>query len=104
MLMVSGIGSAATLEAIGIPVLSDLRGVGQRLWVSKSPLILVDPGFNQLPIQDQPFYNVAFRVNVTTQSQLTSNSSFAALAMEEYLTNQTGPLADPGGTLVGPLL
>ena len=31
--MVSGIGPAATLQKLGIPVLSDLQGVGQQLWV-----------------------------------------------------------------------
>lgn len=58
---------------------------------------------NQRPIQDQPYYNAAYRVNVTTQTQLTSNSTFRALAMEEYLTNQTGPYADAGGNVVGSL-
>ncbi len=33
MLMVSGIGPAAILESLGIPVLSDLKGVGQNLHV-----------------------------------------------------------------------
>lgn len=33
MLMVSGIGPAATLERFDVPVLSDLRGVGQNMWV-----------------------------------------------------------------------
>lgn len=33
MLMVSGIGPAATLEQFDIPVLSDLQGVGQNMWV-----------------------------------------------------------------------
>ncbi|KAL9117566.1 MAG: hypothetical protein Q9187_005894, partial [Circinaria calcarea] len=82
ILMVSGIGPAAALEKLHIPVLSNLQGVGQNLW-------------------DQPYYNAAYRVNVTTQTQLTSNSTFAALAMEEYLTNQTGPYADAGGNVVG---
>ena len=35
--MVSGIGPAATLEKLHIPVLSNLRGVGQNLSV-RSPL------------------------------------------------------------------
>lgn len=33
MLMVSGIGPAATLNKLNIPVQSDLQGVGQNLWV-----------------------------------------------------------------------
>lgn len=33
LLMVSGIGPAATLQGLGIPVISDLPGVGQNMWV-----------------------------------------------------------------------
>lgn len=32
LLMVSGIGPKATLDQFGIPVLSDLPGVGQDMW------------------------------------------------------------------------
>ncbi|MCJ1430299.1 hypothetical protein MMC29_008216, partial [Sticta canariensis] len=81
MLMVSGIGPAATLEHFDVPVLSDLRGVGQNMW-------------------DQPYFGVTHRVNVTTQSQLFGNATFAAQATEEYLQNQTGPLTSGGGTTV----
>ena len=31
--MVSGIGPKETLEELGIPVLADLQGVGQNMWV-----------------------------------------------------------------------
>ena len=34
MLMVSGVGPAATLQKLNIPVISDLPGVGQNMWVS----------------------------------------------------------------------
>jgi choline dehydrogenase len=34
LLMVSGIGPQETLQALGIPVLSNLPGVGQNMWVS----------------------------------------------------------------------
>ena len=33
--MLSGIGPANTLESLKIPLVSELRGVGQNLWVSK---------------------------------------------------------------------
>ena len=33
LLMISGIGPRQTLESLGIPVLKDLPGVGQSLWV-----------------------------------------------------------------------
>ena len=35
LLMVSGVGPKATLEKHGIPVLSELPGVGQNMWVRK---------------------------------------------------------------------
>ena len=35
LLMVSGIGPRATLETLDIPVLADLAGVGQNMWVSQ---------------------------------------------------------------------
>ncbi|MCJ1464216.1 hypothetical protein MMC07_002829 [Pseudocyphellaria aurata] len=81
MLMVSSIGPAATLEKFEIPVLSDLQGVGQNMW-------------------DQPYFGVTYRVNVTTQSQLYGNATFAAQATEEYLQNQTGPLTSLGGNAI----
>lgn len=34
LLLVSGIGPQATLDGLGIPVLSNLAGVGQNMWVS----------------------------------------------------------------------
>lgn len=37
MLMVSGIGPSTTLEQFGIPIQSDLKGVGQGMWVRKDP-------------------------------------------------------------------
>lgn len=35
LLMVSGIGPASQLRSLGIPVLQDLPGVGQNMWVSR---------------------------------------------------------------------
>ena len=34
MLMVSGIGPKETLDSLSIPILSELPGVGQNMWVS----------------------------------------------------------------------
>ncbi|KAM0796604.1 glucose-methanol-choline oxidoreductase [Usnea florida] len=82
LLMVSGVGPAATLQELKIPVISDLPGVGQNMW-------------------DQPYFGTAYRVNVTTQSQLSVNPLFAAQATEQYLRNQTGPLTNPAGNSVG---
>lgn len=36
MLMVSGIGPKATLDSLGIDVISDRAGVGQNMWVRHS--------------------------------------------------------------------
>lgn len=73
MLMVSGIGPAATLSQYNIPVRKDLPGVGQNLW-------------------DQPLFGVSYRVNVLSSSEMLNNPSYAAATAEQYLQNQTGPL------------
>lgn len=39
ILMVSGVGPSRTLQRLGIPVVSDLAGVGQNLWVRHSASI-----------------------------------------------------------------
>ncbi|KAL8713457.1 MAG: hypothetical protein Q9225_006756, partial [Loekoesia sp. 1 TL-2023] len=75
--MVSGIGPSQTLNQYGIPVLSDLQGVGQNLW-------------------DQVYFGVSFRVNVETSSRLSNDKAYAAQAAEDYLNNQTGPLTAVG--------
>ncbi|TAQ89247.1 hypothetical protein B7494_g2458 [Chlorociboria aeruginascens] len=66
LLMTSGIGPKATLQEFGIPLISDLAGVGQNLWDH----ILTGPSFD---------------VNVQTHSQL-STPAFAAAANAEYIT------------------
>ncbi|KAL9078850.1 MAG: hypothetical protein Q9157_002220 [Trypethelium eluteriae] len=81
MLMVSGIGPKATLDSLKIPVISDLPGVGQNF-------------------HDQPVLDLAYRVNVTTLSQL-ANPEVAEKAYIDYITNQTGPLQSAGTNLIG---
>ncbi len=81
MLMVSGIGPRKTLEKHNIRVLSDLPGVGQGL-------------------QGQPLFALVYNVSVTTDSSL-SNTTCAAKAVQDYLSNQTGPLTIPGYNEVG---
>ncbi|TVY91829.1 Dehydrogenase [Lachnellula willkommii] len=80
ILMISGIGPAETLQSLDIPVISDLQGVGQNL-------------------NDQPYYGVSVRVNVTTQSALFSDPNFAAQATSDFLDQQKGPLTLPGGSV-----
>ena len=81
--MVSGIGPKETLEKNNIPVLSDLPGVGQGL-------------------QDQPLFALIYNLSVPTTSSL-SNATYAAQAVQDYLTDQTGPLTNPGYNEVGKL-
>jgi choline dehydrogenase len=38
LLMVSGVGPRATLERVGVPVVVELPGVGQNMWVSAVPM------------------------------------------------------------------
>ncbi|RMD40865.1 hypothetical protein DV735_g4272, partial [Chaetothyriales sp. CBS 134920] len=76
LLMVSGIGPAETLQALDIPVVADLPG-------------------------DHPFFDTTFRVSIPTQTQLTSNATFLALATEEYLAQQKGPLTASAGNYIG---
>ncbi|KAL8974484.1 MAG: hypothetical protein Q9197_001274 [Variospora fuerteventurae] len=85
MLMVSGVGPSATLRRLNIPIISALEGVGQGMQDDK----------------DQPYYSLAYKVNVTTNSQLLVDPVFAAQATEDFLATQTGPLSSPGGNWVG---
>ncbi|KAL1958124.1 hypothetical protein VTO42DRAFT_5164 [Malbranchea cinnamomea] len=81
MLMVSGIGPKATLEAHGIPVIKDLPGVGQNMW-------------------DHLLFAVVHRVNVVTASRLVSNTMAPMEAMAQYAL-QRGPLTAPGFSVLG---
>ena len=54
--------------------------------------------------QDHPHYGITYRVNMTTNSQLTANPAYAIQASQDYLTTQTGPLGSGGaGNWVGKL-
>ncbi|KAE8373501.1 hypothetical protein BDV26DRAFT_285071 [Aspergillus bertholletiae] len=82
LLMLSGIGPADSLQQLGIPVVSDLQGVGQNLW-------------------DHLFIFTSHELNVTTNSGVLSNPNLHAAAVESYLEQQTGPLTGIGGGVVG---
>jgi choline dehydrogenase len=70
LLMVSGIGPAATLEEFDIPVISDLAGVGQNMW-------------------DHVFYGMIWPTDMETRQSLL-NTTYADLIIEEYHeTHQT---------------
>jgi choline dehydrogenase len=74
LLMVSGIGNCSHLAEFNIPCVADLPGVGQNMW-------------------DQPILGTARRVNVQTGSALANNATLAALAVQSYLQNGSGPLS-----------
>ena len=73
LLMVSGIGPSNTLKQHGIPVISDLSGVGQNMW-------------------DSFVFGPSFRVNVITDSLIGQDSQYSAQVLAEYTNNQSGPL------------
>ncbi|KAB8229592.1 GMC family oxidoreductase [Aspergillus alliaceus] len=82
LLLLSGIGPAEDLQRLGIPTVSDLRGVGQNLW-------------------DHLFVFTSHELNVTTNSGVLTNPDLHAAAVESYLNHQTGPLTGIGGGVVG---
>ncbi|KAL9602096.1 MAG: hypothetical protein Q9219_002092 [cf. Caloplaca sp. 3 TL-2023] len=81
LLMVSGIGPAATLEKFKIKVVADRPGVGQNMW-------------------DHVLFGPSYRVKVQTSSALAMGNNLA-LAEEEFIEQQDGLLASPGGDFLG---
>ena len=75
LLMVSGVGPAATLRQHGIPVIADRPGVGQNM-------------------QDHIYFGPSHRVNAPTLSSL-SNPAFAAQAAKDYNERAAGIYANP---------
>lgn len=81
LLMVSGIGPASTLRKHGIHVIADRPGVGQNMW-------------------DHVLFGPSYRVNVQTASALAFGDNLE-IAGEEFVEQQTGLLASPGGDFLG---
>jgi len=77
LLMVSGIGPVSTLKEHGIPIVSELSGVGQNMW-------------------DQVLFGTAYRVETPTSSKLGDDPEYAAQATFDYNYNQTDPLTGFG--------
>jgi choline dehydrogenase len=75
LLMVSGVGPAATLKAHDIPIVADRPGVGQNM-------------------QDHIIYAPSYRVNVITQSALL-DPVFEAQANRDYNERAAGIYANP---------
>ena len=74
LLMVSGIGPQETLQALGIPVVKDLAGVGQNLC-------------------DQAYFGTTFPVKVPTASAGLNDPALAQAAIQEYQNSASGPLS-----------
>lgn len=80
MLMISGVGPANVLEQYGIPVVSDLQGVGQNMW-------------------DHFIFGTSYQVTTLTHSALGKPSSLQQ-ATAQYRTNGSGLLGNPGGDIL----
>ena len=81
LLMVSGVGPASTLRQHGIKVIADRPGVGQNMW-------------------DHILFGPSYRVNVQTASALAFGDNLQ-VAGEEFIHQQDGLLASPGGDFLG---
>lgn len=82
LLMVSGVGPAATLKQHDIPVVKDSPGVGQNMI-------------------DQLLFGPSYRVKVSTASSLAPGLPSYYEAIDEFYTKQGGPLSSPGGDFLG---
>lgn len=79
LLMVSGVGPASTLEAIGIPIVHDSPYVGQNL-------------------VDHVWFGAAYRVNVPTWTQWANDPfSMLRLYVDDYQKHHRGPLTANAG-------
>lgn len=82
LLMVSGIGPAAQVQALGVPLVQDLPGVGQNM-------------------QDHIFFGPAYKVALTTFTKLANDPVYLAAQFIEYFATQTGPLSNPVADFLG---
>ncbi|KAH7014285.1 uncharacterized protein B0I36DRAFT_425772 [Microdochium trichocladiopsis] len=73
LLMVSGVGPAATLAEHGIPVVSQLEGVGQNMW-------------------DHIMFGPSYVVSLPTLDQTVSDPAILTKALLDYTLNARGPL------------
>lgn len=78
LLMVSGVGPAAHLEKLGIPIVADRPGVGQNM-------------------QDHVYFGPSYRVKGETASSL-GNATFAAEASRQFQEHASGVLTNPPTT------
>ncbi|CAD6593231.1 MAG: hypothetical protein ASARMPREDX12_006946 [Alectoria sarmentosa] len=81
LLMVSGVGPAATLQGLNIPVVANRPAVGQGM-------------------QDNLFYDIAYRVNGITLTALSNNPAFAAEQAELYNDKAAGLYTSPNTDVI----
>ncbi|CAG8888838.1 unnamed protein product [Penicillium egyptiacum] len=81
LLMVSGVGPAAHLEKLGIPVVANRPGVGQNM-------------------QDHVYFGPSYRVQGETTSSL-ANATFAAEASRQFQEHASGMLTNPSNDVLG---
>ncbi|KAK3387979.1 hypothetical protein B0H63DRAFT_167772 [Podospora didyma] len=78
LLMLSGIGPQAKLQSLGIPINSNLPGVGQNL-------------------QDPIFFSVQSGVKTPSLASELADPARQAAILEQYTSNRAGPLSSAGG-------
>ncbi|KAK5655182.1 hypothetical protein OQA88_6081 [Cercophora sp. LCS_1] len=78
LLMLSGIGPQAALEALSIPVISNLPGVGQNL-------------------QDPIFFSVQSGVKTPSLASELADPNRQAAILQQYNNNDAGPFSSAGG-------
>lgn len=77
LLMISGVGPAATLKGLNVPVVADRPAVGQGM-------------------QDHMWYEIAYRINGITFTELANNPAFAAEQAKLYNDQAAGLYTSPG--------
>lgn len=82
LLIVSGIGPASQVEALGVPLVQDLPGVGQNM-------------------QDHIFFGPAYRVGLTTLTKLANDPIYLAAQLVTYLATQSGALTNNVADFLG---
>ncbi len=81
LLMVSGVGPAATLQGLKIPIVADRPAVGQGM-------------------QDHLFYDIAYRVNGITVTELANSPAFAAEQAKLYNGKAAGIYTSPNTDVI----
>ena len=82
LLMASGVGPAATLQGLKIPVVADRQAVGQGM-------------------QDHLFYGIGYRINGISLTALDNNLTFAAEQAQLYNNEAAGLYTSPNTDTIG---